>query len=80
MFPNIDNETGMKVVRSLLDFRSAKNLSAECIMEGLKIFFLHNNSHFANIHLLQTNGIEIGHQNSCCLQAVVTKRGKVKHK
>ena len=65
MLPNIDNETGMKAVFSLLDFRSAKNPSAECIMEGLEIFLLYNNSRFANIHLMQINGTGIGPQNSC---------------
>ena len=43
----------MEAVRSLLDPRSLKNPSTECIMEGLEICLLHNNSGFANIHLLQ---------------------------
>ena len=54
MFLNIDNEKGMESVRSLLDSRSSRNPSTECIMEGLEICLLNNNSCFANIHLLQT--------------------------
>ena len=43
----------MKAVPSLIDSSSLKNPSTECIMEGLEICLLHNNSGFANIHLLQ---------------------------
>ena len=72
MFPNIDNVRGMEAVRSLLDSRSAKSQSTECIMEGLEIFLLHNNSRFANIHLLQTNGIASGAPNSCSCCDIAT--------
>ena len=65
MFPNIDNERGMEAVPSLLDSRSAKSPSTECIMEGLGICLLHNNSRFVNIHLLLTNVIATGVPNSC---------------
>ena len=37
----------MEAVRSLLDSRSSKNPSNECIMEGLEICLLNNNSRFA---------------------------------
>ena len=65
MFPNIDSERGMEAVRSLLDSRSSKNPLAERVMEGLEICLLNNNSRFANIHLLQTNGTGTGPPNSC---------------
>ena len=65
MFPNIDNQRGMEAVHSLLDSRSSQNPSTEYIMEGLKIYFLNNNSSFANIHQLQPNGTATGAPNSC---------------
>ena len=34
-------------------------------MEGLEIYFLKNDSRFANIHLLQTNDTADGAPNSC---------------
>ena len=34
-------------------------------MERLEICLLQNNSRFANIHLLQTNGTAVGAPNSC---------------
>ena len=64
MFPTIDNERGMGAVRSLLDLKSSQNPSAECVMEGLKICFLNNNSRFSNINLLLTNGTATGAPNS----------------
>ena len=60
MFPNINSEKGMEAVGSLLDSRSSKNPLIECIMVGLEICLIHNNSSFANIHLLQTNGTATG--------------------
>ena len=65
MFPNIDNKKRMEAAHSLLDSRSLQSPSIECIMEGLEICLLNNNSHFANIHLLQTNGTATGAPNSC---------------
>ena len=40
MLPNIENEGGMEAVRSLLDYRSSKNPSTECVMERTKKFFV----------------------------------------
>ena len=55
----------MEAVPSLIDSSSLKNPSTECIMEGLEICLLNNNSGFANIHLLQTNNTATGAPNSC---------------
>ena len=60
MFSNIDNEREMEAVRSLLDSRSSKSPSNKCMMEGLEICLLNNNSRFANIHLQQTNDTATG--------------------
>ena len=65
MFPNIDNERGMETERSLSHSRSLKNPLTECIMEGLEVCLLNNNSRFPNIHLLQTNGTGTGGPSSC---------------
>ena len=54
MFPNIGSEREMEALRLLLDSRSSKKLSKECLMEGLENCLLNNNSHFPNIHLLET--------------------------
>ena len=64
MFPNIDNERGMGAVSLLLEFRSSKNPSRECVMEGLKICLLKNNSRSANIQLQQINNTAIVELNS----------------
>ena len=68
MFPNI--RTFIQYVNtmrslSLSDPKSSENLSAECIMEGLKIFLLNNKSRFTNIHPLQTNGTVTRAPNGC---------------
>ena len=55
----------MEAVRSLLDSRSAKIPLTECILKRLEICSLHNNSRFANIHLLLTNDTATGAPNSC---------------
>ena len=55
----------MEAICSLLEFSSSKNPSTEYIMEGLEICLLNNNSRFANINLLQTNGTATGPSNSC---------------
>ena len=65
MFSNIDNEREMEAVRSLLDSRSSKSPSNKCMMEGLEICLLNNNSRFANIHLQQTNDTATRGPNSC---------------
>ena len=62
MFPNIDNVRGMEAARSLSDSSSSKNPSTECIIKGLEISLLNNNSRFANIHLLQKMVLQLEHQ------------------
>ena len=36
MLPNLENEGGMEAARSLLDSRSSRNPSTECVMERTK--------------------------------------------
>ena len=59
MFANMDwkrNGSGTFIINS----RSSNNPSNQCVMEGLEICLLNNNSHFANIHLQQTNDTATG--------------------
>ena len=62
MFPNIENERGIEAVRSVLDSRSLKNSSTECIMEGTDICLLHNNLRFANINYCKQLVLPLEHQ------------------
>ncbi|XP_068690032.1 uncharacterized protein [Montipora foliosa] len=46
MFPNIDNNLGIKTVTNALNSREFQIPSTECIVEAVKICLEHNNSHF----------------------------------
>ena len=68
MYPSIDSidsTNGIKMVENVLNTRLSKLPSTECVIEGLKLCLFHNNSAFANEHLLQTNGTATGAPNSC---------------
>ena len=65
MFPSIDNKNGLQAVKTILESRSIKQPSTQCIIEGLELCLFNNNSIFANDNLLQTNGTATGAPNSC---------------
>jgi len=65
MFPSIDNTNGVNAMRLALDGRTIKSPSTECVIEGLEICLFNNNSVFAEVNLLQTNGTATGAPNSC---------------
>ena len=65
MFPNIDNEKGLKAVEGALNTRSVCKHSTACVLEALCICLFNNNSVFGNQHLLQENGTATGAPNSC---------------
>ena len=65
MYPNIDNVRGFAAVASFLNMRETKLPSTEYIIEGLKICLSHNNSIFAGVNLLQTDGTATGAPNIC---------------
>ena len=65
MYPNIDNVRGFAAVASVLNMRETKLPSTECILEGLKICFYHNNFIFAGVNLLQTDRTATGAPNLC---------------
>ena len=59
MFPNIDNNLGIKAVTDALNSREIQFPSTECIVEAV------NNSHFQEQHFLQTHGTAMGPKNAC---------------
>ena len=65
MFPNIDNERGLRTLRTAYDKRKTLKPSTQCLIEALQICLYSNNSTFNNKHLLQTNGTATGAPNSC---------------
>ena len=65
MFPNIDNERGLKTLQTAYNKRIVQKPSTQCLMEALEICLYNNNSVFNNTNLLQTNGTATGAPNSC---------------
>ena len=64
MFPSIDNESGIKVVKKVLNDRESKNPPTECILEALRLCLECNNSVFSDKNFIQTNGTAQGPQMS----------------
>ena len=65
MFPNIDNERGLRTLETAYNKRTTQLPSTECLIEALRICLYCNNSSFNNTNLLQTNGTATGAPNSC---------------
>ena len=65
MFPSIDNNKRVAVVKSALDSQINLSPSTECIIEALEICLINNNSTFAGLNFVQTNGIAMGTANCC---------------
>ena len=65
MFPNIDNKSGLDVVKSVLLESSANTTPVECILEGLELCLTCDNSIFNNRNFLQTDGTAQGPHMSC---------------
>ena len=65
MFPSIDNNKRVAVVKSALDSQINLSPSTECIIETLKICLINNNSTFAGLNFGQTNGTAMGAANCC---------------
>jgi len=71
MFPRIDNTNGVTAMRTALDGRANKSPSTECVIDGLEMCLFNNNSVFAEMNLLQTNGTATGAPNSCSYEDIV---------
>ena len=65
MFPSIDNESGIKAVKEMLNVRENKNPPTECILEALRLCLECNNSVFNDKNFLQTDGTAQGPHMSC---------------
>ena len=65
MFPSIDNESGIKVVKEILNVRKNKNLPTECILEALRLCLECNNSVFNDKNFLLIDGTAQGSHMSC---------------
>ena len=52
MFPSIDNISGLKAVKSILDARQDQFPPTTCIIEALKLCLEYNNSIFNNKRFL----------------------------
>ena len=65
MVPNIDNKSGLDTVKSVLLKRSTNTPPVECILEGLELCSICNNSIFNNRNFLQTDGTAQGPHLAC---------------
>ena len=65
MFPSIDNISGLKAVKSILDARQDQFPPMACITEALKLCLKCKNSIFNNKHFLQSDGTAQGPHMSC---------------
>ena len=66
MFPSIDNESGIKAVKKVLNDRESKNPPTECILQALLRLCLEcNKSVFNDKNFIQTYGTAQGPHMSC---------------
>ena len=65
MFPSIDNESGIKAVKKVLNDRESKNPPTECILEALRLCLECNISVFNEKKFIQTDGTAQGPHMSC---------------
>ena len=60
MFPSIDNESGIKAVKKILNDREWKKPPTECILEASRLCLEWNNSVFKDKNFIQTDGTSQG--------------------
>ena len=65
MFPTIDNISGLKAVKSVLDTKQDQFPPTACIIEALKLCLECSISVFNNKHFLQSDGTAQGTHLSC---------------
>ena len=65
MFPNTDNTLGITAVRKVLDSRSSKFSSIDCIAEAVEICLRVNNCHFSKQNYVQKHGTAMAPKNVC---------------
>ena len=78
MFPSIDNISGLKAVKSILDAKQDQFPPTTCIIEALKLCLECNNSIFNNKHFLQSDGTAQGPHMSCSYSDIAIQYFDVK--
>ena len=71
MFPSIDNESGIKAVKKVLNDGESKNPPTKCILQALRLCLECINSVFNDKHVIQTDGIPQGPHMSCSYSDIV---------
>ena len=65
MFPNIDNNLGIKAVKKALNSRKDKSPPTNCILEATKLCLELNNCRYLGKDFLQIHGTAMGPHNAC---------------
>ena len=78
MFPSIDNISGLKAVKSILDARQDQFPPTACIIEALKLCLECYNSIFNNKRFLQSDGTAQGPHMSCSYSDIAIQYFDVK--
>ena len=78
MFPSIDNISGLKAVKGILDARQDQFPPTTCIIEALKLCLECNNSVFNNKHFLQSDGTAQGPHMLCSYSDIAIQYFDVK--
>ena len=78
MFRSIDNISGLKAVKSILDAREDQSPPTVCIIEALKLCLECINSIFNNKHFLQSDGTAQGPYMSCSYNDIAIQYFDVK--
>ena len=78
MFPSIDNISGLKAVKSILDARQDQFPPTTCIIEALKLCLQCNSSIFNNKHFLHSDGTVQGPHISRSYRDITTQYFDVK--
>ena len=65
MFPNITNELGLSACRELLEKRTTKEPSTNCLIDAILISLEENIAEFDNIVVTQIYGTTMGRHHSC---------------
>ena len=78
MFSSIDNISGLKAVKSILDARQDQFPPMACIIEALKLSLECKNTIFNNKHFLKSDGTAQGPHMSCSYSDIVIQYFDVK--
>ena len=78
MFPSIDNISGLKSVKKVLESRSNQFPPSNCINEALKLCLGSNNSIFNNKYYLQSDGTAQGPHMSCSYSGIAIQYFDIK--